>query len=61
VADNGVGKTTETLLRHDLIILGLCRPRNYADAGTTRLTAGPGPGGLLGRWLVSAIGIVTGF
>ena len=61
MADNSVGKTIEALLRHDLIIVGLCRPRNYADAGRTRLRAGPGQGGLLDPWLVSATGIVTGF
>ena len=31
LADNTVGKIIESLLRVDLIILDLCRPRNYAD------------------------------
>jgi hypothetical protein len=55
VGDNSVGKTTETLLRHDLIIVGLCRRWHDPPEG------GPGQGGLLGRWLISATGIVTGF
>ena len=33
LADNTVGKIIESLLRVDLIILDLCRPRNYADTG----------------------------
>ena len=33
LADNTVGKVIDTLLRADLIIVDLCRPRNYADAG----------------------------
>ena len=51
LADNSVGKTIETLLRHDLIIVGLWRPRNYADAGRTRLRAGlVGAGSLARGW-----------
>src|SRR5690606_20815150 len=32
LADNTVGKIIESLLRVDLIILDLCRLRNYADS-----------------------------
>jgi DNA replication protein DnaC len=31
LADNTVGKTIETLLRNDLLILDLCRHRDYAE------------------------------
>ncbi len=31
VADNSVGRVIDTLLRHDLVIVDLCRPRGYAD------------------------------
>jgi hypothetical protein len=31
LADNTVGKIIDTLLRADLIILDLCRPRNYLE------------------------------
>ena len=31
LADNTVGKIIDTLLRADLVIIDLCRPRNYAD------------------------------
>ncbi|MDT5357820.1 MAG: hypothetical protein QOJ56_6352, partial [Mycobacterium sp.] len=31
LADNTVGKIIESLLRVDLIVLDLCRPRDYAD------------------------------
>ncbi len=31
LADNTVGKIIESLLRVDLIVLDLCRPRNYAE------------------------------
>jgi hypothetical protein len=61
VADNSIGKTIGTLLRQDLIIVGLCRPRNYADAGRIRLRAGLVRAGSLARGWYPAIGIVTGF
>jgi DNA replication protein DnaC len=31
VADNSVGRVIDTLLRNDLVIVDLCRPRDYAD------------------------------
>ncbi|MEO3936891.1 ATP-binding protein [Dermatophilaceae bacterium Soc4.6] len=31
LADNSVGKTIETLLRHDVILIDLCRHRDYAE------------------------------
>jgi hypothetical protein len=31
LADNSVGKVLDTLLRNDLVICDLCRPRDYAD------------------------------
>jgi DNA replication protein DnaC len=31
LADNSVGRTIDTLLRNDLIICDLCRPRDYAE------------------------------
>jgi len=33
LADNSVGRVIDTLLRNDLIIIDLCRPRDYADMG----------------------------
>ena len=37
LADNSVGKVIDTLLRNDLVILDLCRHRDYAEAGRDRL------------------------
>jgi DNA replication protein DnaC len=31
LADNSVGKTIDTLLRNDLVLLDLCRARDYAE------------------------------
>jgi DNA replication protein DnaC len=31
LADNTVGKVIDTLLRADLLIVDLCRPRDYAE------------------------------
>jgi DNA replication protein DnaC len=31
LADNSVGRIIDTLLRNELIIIDLCRPRDYAD------------------------------
>ena len=33
LADNSVGRIIDTLLRNDLIIIDLCRPRDYAGMG----------------------------
>ncbi len=33
LADNSVGRVLDNLLRNDLILVDLCRPRNYADMG----------------------------
>jgi DNA replication protein DnaC len=44
LADNSVGKVIENLLRNDLILVDLCRPRDYADMG----------GGLVARALIRA-------
>ena len=32
LADNSVGNVIDNMLRHDLIILDLCRHRDYAEA-----------------------------
>ena len=32
LADNSVGRVIDTLLRNDLVIFDLCRPRDYAEA-----------------------------
>lgn len=40
LADNSVGRLIDNLLRADLILLDLCRPRNYADM-PARLTSRP--------------------
>jgi DNA replication protein DnaC len=37
LADNSVGKTIDTLLRNDLILIDLCRSRGYADVGGGRV------------------------
>jgi len=31
LADNSVGRVIDTLLRNDLILIDLCRHRNYAE------------------------------
>jgi DNA replication protein DnaC len=53
VADNTVGRTIETICRHELIIIDLCRPGNYADP--------PLPGEVLSGRGERVLGIVTGF
>ena len=50
LAGNSVGKVIDTLLRNDLILIDLCRPRNYADSAGS--SAGPG------SWGRSVAGIV---
>jgi DNA replication protein DnaC len=37
LADNSVGKTIDTLLRNDLLILDLCRHRDYAEVRDRRV------------------------
>jgi DNA replication protein DnaC len=48
LADNSVGKVIDTLLRHDLLLVDLCRARDYADcsagaAGSVGRLGVPGP------------------
>ena len=52
LADNSVGRVIDGLLRHDLVLVDLCRARGYAD---TR----PG-GGARARAEPPTIGIITG-
>ena len=60
LADNSAGKVIENLLRNDLILVDLCRPRDYAGMGGGPVARAPGQGGFRARRLAVVIGIVTG-
>ncbi len=48
IADNSVGRVIDTLLRHDLVIVDLCRQRDYAE-GARRI-------GAASRWVGGRFG-----
>ncbi|HEU5045580.1 MAG TPA: ATP-binding protein [Nocardioidaceae bacterium] len=57
LADNSVGKVIDTLLRHDLLLVDLCRSRDYADC-SAGAAGSVGRLGVPGREVRAVVGIV---
>ena len=58
LADNSVGRVIDTLLRNDLILIDLCRARDYADVVFS--SADPGDGGRSVVGIVAGLAMITG-